>query len=188
MLDEAYSSMMRNPGGKRLCAEVTLMKMCDPKLSGSNEAILSRLSTLEDKLVLLSKGVTPVINSEPEPQKQTPVEKEAKPDKETVVITPSASDSSSFVDNWDEIVSKVSQLNVSIGSFLKNCIPSYSKQNNKYYISSTAQITVTMLSTEKNKKIIFDAMVCCDIDIDSMSQIEFVYKNARSQKNDLDEF
>jgi hypothetical protein len=45
-----------------------------------------------------------------------------------------------------------------------------------------------MLSTEKNKKIIFDAMVCCDIDIDSMSQIEFVYKNARSQKNDLDEF
>ena len=82
----------------------------------------------------------------------------------------------------------MSQLNVSIGSFLKNCVPSYSKKNNKYYISSTAQITVTMLSSEKNKRVIFDAMVCCDIDISSMSQIEFVYKNARSQKNDLDEF
>ncbi|MBQ7760595.1 MAG: DNA polymerase III subunit gamma/tau [Clostridia bacterium] len=188
LLDEAYSSMMRNPSGKRLCAEVTLMKMCDPKLSGSNEAILSRLSALEDKLILLSKGVAPISNNEPSTTVSKPEEKEVIVEKEADVTTSFEGDSSSFVDNWDEIVSKVSQLNVSIGSFLKNCVPSYSKQNNKYYISSTAQITVTMLSSEKNKKVIFDAMVCCDIDISSMSQIEFVYKNARSQKKDLDEF
>jgi hypothetical protein len=45
-----------------------------------------------------------------------------------------------------------------------------------------------ILSSDKNKKCIFDAMVCCDVDISSVSQIEIVLKKAKSEISDLDEF
>lgn len=185
LLDNAYSSMMRNPSGKRLCAEITLMKMCDPKLSQSNDAILSRLSSLEDKFTLLSKGVAPIA-----PPKESNVDEKEKeaPQISLENDAPSPNDQSTFVDNWDEIVAKASSVNMSIGSFLKGCIPYYSKNEDAYYISTTAQITATILNSDKNKRVIFDAMLCCDVDISSTSQIKVVYKNAKQAKNDLDEF
>ena len=45
-----------------------------------------------------------------------------------------------------------------------------------------------MLSIDKNKKVIFDSMVCCDIEINSLSQIEILLKKAKTEKSDLDIF
>ena len=46
----------------------------------------------------------------------------------------------------------------------------------------------TMLATDKNKRTIFDAFVCCEVNISSVSQIEIVFKKEKTEKNDLDEF
>jgi hypothetical protein len=46
----------------------------------------------------------------------------------------------------------------------------------------------TMLDSDKNKKFIFDAMVCCDVNIDSVKQIKVSYVNNKVQESDLDEF
>ena len=46
----------------------------------------------------------------------------------------------------------------------------------------------TMLGSEKNKKYIFDSMVCCDIDISSPSQIVVNLKTSKTEKSDLDDF
>ena len=191
LLDDAYTSMMRNPAGKRLCAEVTLMKMCDPKLNDSTDALLSRITTLEDKLTLLTKNGVAVISEQNQSIDVTPVEK-TEEEKEEVQKEISSEDNTSygslFVDNWDDIIAKAGQKDPAVGSFLKSCQPAYSKKSDKYYIFSTNGMFVTMLNRENNKKVVYDAMVCCEIEISSISQLEIVQKNIKAQASDLDEF
>ena len=209
LLDDAYSNMMRNPSSKRLISEITLMKMCDPKLSDSNDAILSRLASLEDKVTLLSKGVinvTPIEeskNKESTPIREVESDEEivAEPQKENIDASnqgnteaqsasaqESTSDNSSKLDNWDDIIQKVEERDAAVGSFLKSCDCIYSEKNNKYYIFTTAKLMATMLAMDKNKKAIFDAMLCCDVNIDSYTQIEIVFKKSKAEKSDLDIF
>ena len=199
LLDEAYYNMMKNPTSKRLIAEITLMKMCDPKLSDSNDAILSRLSSLEDKVTLLSRGVVsqPINENAPkkeiieveEPnaafEKAEEVEKvENAPEKEEKKESPKAIP----LENWDDVVFKTSERDGAVGSFLKSCDCFYSEKQNKYYVFSYNKLMATMLATDKNKRTIFDAMVCCEVNISSVSQIEIVFKKEKTEKNDLDEF
>jgi hypothetical protein len=46
-----------------------------------------------------------------------------------------------------------------------------------------------MLESPKNKKVLFNAMVCCDVDIESMDQLKISFQEKKAQTNsDLDEF
>ena len=47
MIADAYLTMMRSNALKRIIAELTLIRMCDVKLSSSPEAMLARISALE---------------------------------------------------------------------------------------------------------------------------------------------
>lgn len=206
LLDNAYSNMMRNPANKRLIAEITLMKMCDPKLSDSNDAILSRLASLEDKVTLLSKGMVNIAPQEEvksngsseirEIEDEAEIELDVKEDNkpvdnntETLELASSSENERSYkLDNWDDIIQKATDLDVAIGSFLIGCECIYSKKNNKYYIYTDSLFPAKMLSMDKNKKVIFDSMVCCDIEINSLSQIEILLKKAKTEKSDLDIF
>lgn len=212
LLDDAYSNMMRNPSSKRLIAEITLMKMCDPKLSDSNDAILSRLASLEDKVKLLSKGVVNVSSQESVTTKEVAPIREVESDEEITNesqstknvnndsvmaenkdansddMSANSSESSYKLENWDEIIQKVEDRDAAVGSFLKSCDCIYSVKNNKYYIFTTAKLMATMLAMDKNKKVIFDGMLCCDINIESYSQIEIVFKKEKTEKSDLDIF
>ena len=188
LLDEAYNNMLRNPTNKRLCAEMTLMKMCDAKLSTSNDAILSRLSSLEDKVTLMSKGIVPTSAETPQPPKDG-----IKVNSPTFVAVededkPSTDKKNPSLDNWDEIIAKVGDFDHAIESFLKNCECYFSPNDNKYYIVSKNQLMATLLGGEKNKKYIFDAMVCCDVDISSPAQIIISLKTDKAEKSDLDDF
>ncbi len=203
LLDDAYTNMMRNPTNKRLIAEITLMKMCDPKLSGESDAILARLSTLEDKIKLLSKGALPKSSStSEEPKEKAVIEVEnedtipkgADNADNTAAEEPSPQgntsheDTSYKLDNWDDIIQKVGERDAAVGSFLKSCDCIYSSKHNKYYILTTAKLMATMLSLDKNKKSIFDSMLCCDVNIDDISQLEVVLRKSKAEKSDLDEF
>lgn len=50
LLEDAFILMQRSNSSKRLCAEMTLIKMCDDKLDTLPEGIAARVSTLEEKL------------------------------------------------------------------------------------------------------------------------------------------
>lgn len=50
LAEEALAEMQRANTAKRLCAEMTLVKMCDASLSTSENALLARISALEDRL------------------------------------------------------------------------------------------------------------------------------------------
>ena len=47
---EAEADMQRNPSGARLYAEMSMIRACDLALSDDTEALLARISALEDKL------------------------------------------------------------------------------------------------------------------------------------------
>ena len=195
LLDEAYYNMTKNPTSKRLIAEITLTKMCDPRLSESNDAILSRLSSLEDKVILLSKGISinpeqnvssvpkDVIEAESPESLLAEDESEEKADKKET-----GSISSYQLDNWDDVVTKTIEKDAAVGSFLKNCDCYYSAKNNKFFVFCYQSLMSTVLSSDKNKGCIFDAMVCCDVNISSISQIEIVLKKSKAEISDLDEF
>ena len=189
--------MTKNPSSKRLIAEITLMKMCDSKLSDSNEAILSRLSVLEDKVTMLSKGMAIDSNTQKStatrPDEVIEVEDtstilEEAPVTEQVAPQKSHSSESYALDNWDDIVQKATEKDGSVGSFLRSCECIYSSKHQKYFIISHNKLMATVLSSEKNKSCIFDAMVCCDVNISSISEIEIVFKKEKAELSDLDEF
>ena len=188
LLDDAYANMLRNPASKRLCAEITLMKMCDPKLSDTNDALLSRIASLEDKITLMSKGayVEPakaedIKPSSSEPESTNEVQDEISKDENISFGT------STFVDSWEEIVAKIAATDISISSILKTCKPAYSPKNNKYYIVAN-QFNLMILNNDKTKRKIYDALICCEVDISSPSQLEIVTKNIKAESSDLDEF
>lgn len=62
LLDEAYVNMQRGVGAKRLCAESTLVRMCDERVSQTSEAVIARLSALETRVDALASGVRPSAN------------------------------------------------------------------------------------------------------------------------------
>ncbi len=192
LLDDAYANMLRNPANKRLTAEITLMKMCDPRLSENNDAILARLASLEDKITLISKGVSV----------SAPVKEEITDDnneeitKEAEIATENASsaeptttnESLSSLENWDEIVGKVIEKDMATGSFLRGSVCYYSEKNSRFYIVVQNAFTEKLLNGDKNKKSIFDAMLLCEADINSVGQIKIVVKKGDNILSDLDEF
>ena len=194
LLDEAYANMLRNPSGKRLCAEITLMKMCDPKLSESSDAILSRLSNLEDKITLLSKGVTVEAT-------MTIEEKESQEIDDKFVAMASETDQGSDateekkqaegiyeLEHWDEIISKVVEKDAPTGSFMRGSTCYFSEKNNKYYLVVPNAFSERLLNTEKNIKFVFDAMLLNEVDIGNINQLKIIVKKGKDILSDLDEF
>ena len=49
-LEDAYNTMQRGGALKRICAEMTLVRLSDDRLSETPEALLSRIAALEEKL------------------------------------------------------------------------------------------------------------------------------------------
>ncbi|MBQ7225250.1 MAG: DNA polymerase III subunit gamma/tau [Clostridia bacterium] len=191
LLDEAYANMLRNPSGKRLCAEITLMKMCDPKLSDSNEAILSRLAGLEDKITLLSKGA---IVQAPAPVIEVSQETEEQINQEAMTVSESESPKASGdtglteIECWDDIIAKVMENDAPAGSFLRGSSCYYSSKHQVYYLVASNPFAVQLLNSDKNLKSIYNAMLLCDIEIGSPSQIKVTAKKVKDIVSDLDEF
>ena len=50
LLEDAYITMQRSSNLKRVCAEMTLVRMTDDRLSETPDALLSRIAALEEKI------------------------------------------------------------------------------------------------------------------------------------------
>lgn len=56
ILEDAFGRMQRAGASRRAVAELALTRLCDPKLSTGEEALLARISELESSLALLRSG------------------------------------------------------------------------------------------------------------------------------------
>jgi hypothetical protein len=140
----------------------------------------------------MSKGITPSQSTFEESKNPSISEAEKtaafKKVDEDEVKTSLSDNNAGKIGNWSDIVAKVSEFDPPTGSFLKNCECLYAPKEKKYRLITANKLMATMLSSDKNKKYIFDAMVCCDVNIDSPSQIDIVLKTAKEMASDLDEF
>ena len=60
MLEDAMADMQRAFNSKRSIAEITLTRMCDPRLSMTNEALVLRIEELEKTVKMMKLGVVTV--------------------------------------------------------------------------------------------------------------------------------
>lgn len=133
ILNDALYLMQRNPSVKRLAAELTLVKMCDEKTDSSNDAILARLSALEDKIALGT--FTAVTDEAPvaaaqavkmEKQKQPTVEKQpeveekpqSQPTPKPVQKDIDGKKSLKSFRKWGEVTAKITTTDVSAMMYL----------------------------------------------------------------------
>lgn len=185
LLDDAYANMMRNPASKRLCAEITLLKMADPRLNESNEALLARIATLEDKLTLISKGA---VIAEPTPEATTSA-KETEPQATIDELTKEQPKKATQteVEAWDEVISRVREKDPLTASLLidSRC---FTDGGGIYNVTLQNELMKSMLELEKNKRCLFDAMLLCELNVSSEAQIKFYVNTKKAVKSDLDEF
>lgn len=73
LLEQAYLSMQKANAIKRIVAETTLVRMCDPELETSPEALLARIAALEDRIAYGQIGASasaPIATPAPQVEKR----------------------------------------------------------------------------------------------------------------------
>ena len=85
LIDEARQNMVRSPQVKRQIAEFSVLRLISPEFDKSTDALLARISALEEKVSLLEMGVTP--STPPRPEQSKAPSASARPEQSA---TPSA--------------------------------------------------------------------------------------------------
>ena len=118
MLESAMADMQRAINSKRAIAEITLTRMCDTKLSESNESLLLRIEELEKAVRMMKLGVTPV--SVPETVKEDkPRKAEPKPEVKPEATVPKEAPKSgelSVYGEWGVALKKIAELKRSLSA------------------------------------------------------------------------
>ncbi len=125
LLDSAFLQIRSSGTSKRLCAEMTLIRMCDERFSTTNEALASRISVLEDKLKSGNFRVAsePVPTVKSEPAAVSAPKEEAKGGEKaegapTEVAEPPVKKEYRQLPYWKEFVEKCSERDLMLGSLL----------------------------------------------------------------------
>ncbi len=126
-LNDALFLMAKNTSVKRMAAELALVRMCDERLDTSNDAILSRISSLEDKITLgvYSAPVQAEVKTEPvtktEEAPKVPVKEEKteiKEEKPTLSEPTGDKKSLKIYKKWGEVTSKITASDISSMMYL----------------------------------------------------------------------
>jgi len=119
LLDEALVRMRVSSTSKRLIAEMTLVRMSDEKFSTTNEALASRLTRLEDKLVSGAFRVPSAVESgaRQSPNVSTEPPKEAE---DASSVQPAVKKEYKQLPYFAEFVEKCSERDMMLGSLLRS--------------------------------------------------------------------
>ena len=179
LLDSAYVTMQSANALKRVTAELTLTRMCDESLSTTNEALLSRMSRLEEMLLLgrFSARTTEETPSEPVAQPAAPAPQ--KPQTEPVVATEQKTETkkaapapkAQAVDTegkrvlrplraWPEVVDRVTQQSGMAASFLKTA-QAYTEGESRVIVRFDNDFALMMIDKGDAKDIMRGALSVC---------------------------
>lgn len=127
LLNDAYVQLQKGSSSSRVIAEMTLVRMCDDKLSDSGDALLARISALETAVLSgVSSQAIPKPDSDniiPMPEsncekKQEETKYAENSDDEIKAANASPSVLSS-IKNWIEIVKQYEQIDTGVAPLLK---------------------------------------------------------------------
>ncbi len=165
VLDEAMQAMQRTPQMKRTIAEFAALRMCDPVLDNSAEALSARIAQLEDRLAMLEIGVpaapkaasVPDISekSEEEPPEKAAVTKQTIPAAERDTFT--------VISDTAELIEKIGQTDKRVQSFLPDAEIAVSSDGKTVHIRTDSDFSASMLSDPSAKTSIARALALCRI-------------------------
>ena len=171
VLDNSLYAMQRGSSSKRVTAEMALIRLCDESLDQSNDAILSRLSQLEDKVrfASFSSAASAEPRSVPSPE-PTPAPEESKP--EPTPEIPAVKNDASPAPRADgkktlrtlrckmDIADKLALTDIPSASFLKSS-GIFETDDKKIIIKAANDFAITMLSRQKTKDALCLAISSC---------------------------
>lgn len=123
LLEDALFSMQKANAVKRIVAELTLVRMCDEAMDTSNEALLSRIARLEDRVAL---GGAVALETAPAPvAERTSSMPQAEPvtaAQQTVAPVSTASEKRLFrpFRGWMELIGRLEQNDPMLSSFCRS--------------------------------------------------------------------
>ena len=181
LLEDAFFAMQRANAVKRVVAELTLVRMCDESLDVSNEALLSRIAGLEDRIALGTVLKAPEKRTagkkESSHQKEGPMKKAVEPTGPKRVLHP--------LRNWKEVVERLQNGNPMVGGFFKSA-EAYLTDEGIYLIRFRDAFSAEMAMNGDGKLALqtaLSAVLKQEVREDQLT-METVGKQ---QKNDLDE-
>ena len=153
LLEEAQADMLRADASRRTIVELTLTRMCEPKLSFTQESLLSRIEALENEVAKLKYSgynKAEAKNEQVEEKREKPVEALPKP-KPTPAEAPHAKPESGapvyrLLSAWSEIVEKVAAGRPSLHGFLDTAKAYRSADGKSYLICASSSFCAKMLS------------------------------------------
>ncbi len=157
LLEDALFAMQKSNSIKRIVAEMTFVRMCDETMDTSNEALLSRISKLEEKIALGFVANAEKSDNQSPTQIET-VQKTAEKalfpaqdvrfslsEKEKRILKPFR--------NWLEISDRVVQSNPAVAAFLKRA-RAFTTQNGNFIVRFDSTFSQTMVEKVQGRQTI----------------------------------
>jgi len=192
VLDSAMREMTRSPQTKRLTAELSLIKMCDPSLETSAEAMSARIAELESKLSMLTAGGAMLVQEKNTANQSVSAEINGDMTEDSIKNTDSSgitepdsnlnqetagengtTDKSSEAENISgeltpirdlgEIEEKISAANPMYMSFFRDSDCYVSADRKEVTVKTSGKFAVQMLSSDDAKKVISSAFILCGV-------------------------
>ncbi len=165
VLDQSAQAMQRTPQMKRTIAEFALMRMCDPALDTSVEALNARIGQLEDRLAMIEIGasspqIRPPVQAEPAPQPSAVSEAKISPE---VPVSTESDVEFDPVTDVSELLEKLGTIDKRAESFLSDARISVSADGKAVIILTDNEFSAQMLSAESVKASIARALTLCRI-------------------------
>lgn len=195
LLDDALREMSRLPQTKRMTAELTLIRMSDPRLSEGETALIDRITALEDKLTLLESGGIAITRAEPTPiPQEQPITEAAR-----ISETPKAAEPKKTepTENWNEIpdISEISEKLEQHGpmynGFFADADCSITDDGKKILVRTTSDFGVQMLSAESARTALLSSFRLCgygSADTELIIKSGALPKEKKSPADELAEF
>ena len=165
ILDETFYAMQKSGAAKRTVAEMALIRMCDNSLDDKTDAILSRVSKLENAIAIgafAQPAVVEVKRTETEAVKVTQNEKKTQSAPEPQKVSENNSGQQQALKalrGWNEIVEQASAGDDSILGFLKMA-KAFVDGNGSIYIRFPNKFAMDMSLAKKNLKADLRAALC----------------------------
>ena len=155
LVEESFLAMQRANAVKRVLAEMTLLRMCDEALDDSNDALLSRIAKLEDRLrtgaPVPQVEEFPVKKPKSEPKKETneaPKEADKAPIENRPALRP--------IKEWAEVAEYLTTIDPVSAGFFRNARGFFA--DDKVLIRTKDSFTQQMLTAKSAKENLLQAL------------------------------
>lgn len=191
MLDDAFYTMQKSGSGKRTVAEMALIKMSDTTLDFSPDAILSRISKIENSLAVgirMPQNTASDISVETEAKEQEKKEENEKGDAAQIPTkADTADDTLRVLRGWNEIAERAASGDMAALAFMRQG-RAFTDQNGRIYIRFPNDFALSMVNKAPHTDNI-RAALCLTLqrDIKDSELILGVISGEEEEETDLDD-